>query len=738
MTKTEIIKHRDAILSCINGQQLSQAIEKLSQLVATAPDATLRERLDQVKMSYDFMLSYLSQGVLDPQRDDVLSHIVNELSVITEQCVVALLERESPEVFYARRRELGHIELDDLLGQYRTLVNKTSLLLSVDTPQRNHQALLQVTHQRERLETTIFNKVWSSFPTTKGDAELIEQFLADESMPMPARCLVVMALLLGLMKFYDETKLTLLIDTYTTSQEVEVQVRAIIGVLLTMNSYRQHVNRSRTLQRHIEAMTEAPAFVNDVAMVMYRLISTRNTDRVTRQVTQEIMPDIIKASPDLMRKLRDRRAEIDPDELEGNPEWQQMLEDNGIADKMEQFSQMQQEGSDVFISTFSRLKSFPFFQTLSNWFLPYHSDHTVVQESFGEQEKMMRDMIAQAPFLCNSDRYSFCLTLSSMPESQRQMIVNQTRQQMESIAELDVEQAIEKRNQRRDTIATRCVQDLYRFFKLFSRRSEFLAAMDTEMDFTGLPYLSSYTDAPETLLVIAEFYLKNEFYHDAIKYFEHLLGTQEQTTPIVYQKLGFAHERLGNLQEALKQFERYELANDNDLWTLRHIASCCRALHMPDKALEYYERIDRIKPNQVSTTLNMGHALLENGRVDEALHYYFKADLIDETKHRAWRPIAWCSFLLGNDERSLDYNNRIIDSGKPTMSDYVNRGHVHLCNHEIVEAIADYRQAQAMAGDDGSALRDAVLADLPHLRARGIDDRDAWLVIDASLMNSKL
>lgn len=731
MTTQEILKQRDKIVACIDRQELNQAIEHLSQLAASVPDALLRERLEQVKMSYDFMLRYLSQGVLDPQREDVLCHIVNELSGLTDQCVIALQERESPEVIYARRRELSNVRLCDLLDQYRTQVNKSSLLQSVDDSQRDQQALLQVTKQREQYETTIFNKVWSTFPTPKGDAELIEQFLADETMPVPARCLMVMALFLGLMKFYDETKLILLIDTYASCHETDVQLRAIIAILLTMNSYRQRVQRSRSLQRHIDAMTEVTTFTEDVAMVMYRLISTRNTDRVTRQVTQDIIPDIIKASPDLMRKLRDRRAEFDPDELEGNPEWQQMLEDNGVAAKMEQFSQLQQEGSDVLISMFSRLKSFPFFQTLSNWFLPYHSSHSVVLESFGEGYKLMRDMIAQAPFMCNSDRYSFCLTLRSMPESQRQLMVTQTRQQMEGLDELEAEQAIERRNQRRDTIATRCVQDLYRFFKLFSRRGEFLAVMDSEMDFTALPYLSAYTDAPDILQVIAEFYLKNEFDHDAVKYFEHILATQEQTDPIVLQKLGFAHERLGNTREALKQYKRYELANDNDLWTLRHIASCYRTLHKPDKALEYYERIDHIKPGQVSTTLNMGHALLENGRIDEALQYYFKADLMDETKHRAWRPIAWCSFLLGNDERSLDYYNRIIDGGKATMSDYVNRGHVNLCGQRIVDAIADYSQAQSLAGNNGMALRETAKADLPHLLARGISEQDVMLVLDA-------
>ena len=736
MTAQEIQKNRDAITADIADQRLAQAIARLEQLAALAADAPLRERLEQVKVSYDLMLRYLSRGVLDPQRGDVLGHIVGELSTLTDSLVIALEEKDSPEVFYARRRELKDVDLSALLERYRTERGKLRLLRSVDETVRDRAAILQVTKSCEQCETNIFNKVWSTYPTPTGDSQLISHFIADDDVPQHARCLMVMALLVGLMKFYDEPKLILLIDAYAASDCPDVQLRAIISVLLTMNSYRHRVEQSRALQPHIDAMTECPTFADDIAMVIYRLIGTRNTDRVTRQVTQDIMPDIIKASPDLINKLRSRQQPADPDELEANPEWQRMLEDNGVAAKMEQFSQLQQEGNDVFISTFSRLKSYPFFRTLSNWFLPYHNGHSVVQETFGDDDHLLRDMVARAPYMCNSDRFSFCLTLHSIPESQRQMMRSQSAQHIEQLDEMRADRVVERNSQQRDTIATRCVQDLYRFFKLFSRRREFLAAIDTAIDFTALPYLSAYTDARETLLVIAEFYLKNEFDQEAVSYFTRLLHTQQSTDPIVLQKLGFAHERLGNTRDAIKYYKCYELANDSDLWTLRHIASCYRALHKPDKAIDYYRRIDQIKPNQVANTLNMGHALLESGSIEQALQCYYKADLLDDTRHRAWRPIAWCSFLLASDERSLDYYNRIIDSGTGTATDHINRGHVHLCAGRIADAIADYRHALTLTDNNAATLRESILDDLPHLQARGLSEQDVRLVIDASTLNN--
>lgn len=730
MTTQEIAKLHDDVMANIDHQRLNHAMNQLSQLIDQSGQGKLRDQLEQMKLSYGFMLQYMEKGIMDPKRDEVLEHIINTLSTLCDQSVISIRDKASPEVFHIRRRELANVTLADLIHQLGTQANKLKLLQSVDATDRDTAAIKSTIKTLEQWETNIFNKVWSAFPTTKNDAELITAFATAPETPETSRCLIVMALFLGLMKFYDETKLTLLMDIYTASQSAEVQIRAIIALLLSMNTYRSRVARSRNLHAHINAMTEVPTFGDDVTMVIYRLVGTRNTDRVTRRVTQDIMPEIIKATPDLMRKLRDKKTEMDSDEFEANPEWQQLMEDNGVAKKIEEINQLQLEGSDVFISTFSRLKTFPFFQTLSNWFLPFHSGHSVVMESFGDDEHLLRDMVSQAPFLCNSDRYSFCLTLRNVPDSQRKMMMAQSQEHLEEIKEMQKDISLAQIAKQRDTIATRCVQDLYRFFKLFSRRNEFTAVMDTEMNFTGLPFVSSFTDSEDTLMVIAEFYLNNGFDQDAINYFNILLSKQEKSDPVIQQKLGFAHERLGNIRQALKHYKHYELANDEDLWTLRHIASCYRSLKKTDKALEYYERIEQIKPGQVANALNMGHALLENGDIEEALSYYFKADLMDETKHRAWRPIAWCSFLLGNTERSLDYYTRIIETSTPSMSDYLNRGHVYLSTHMMSEAIADYRQALKMCDNDENMMRDTFMADMVHLKSRGVDELDARLVLD--------
>ena len=118
------------------------------------------------------------------------------------------------------------------------------------------------------------------------------------------------------------------------------------------------------------------------------------------------------------------------------------------------------------------------------------------------------------------------------------------------------------------------------------------------------------------------------------------------------------------------------------------------------KALDYYRRAEALSPDNVSLTLTIGHVLLEQNRTNEALQQYFKADLMDGSKHRAWRPIAWCSFLLSDYDRAIDYYDRIARDDTPSAQDLLNRGHVLLCQGKTQEAIETYRKSLGLMDGD--------------------------------------
>ena len=104
---------------------------------------------------------------------------------------------------------------------------------------------------------------------------------------------------------------------------------------------------------------------------------------------------------------------------------------------------------------------------------------------------------------------------------------------------------------------------------------------------------------------------------------------------------------------------------------------------------------------------------------------------MEGVKHRAWRPIAWCSFLLSDYDRALDYYDRIETEDTPSPQDLLNHGHVLLFQGRMEDAIATYRKTLDRMGGDGAKFREAFKGDAMELRLHGVSAVDQALIPDA-------
>lgn len=711
---------------------VNEAFSHISNLVNELGHAGMNDEIVRLRMSYSLMLKYLEQGVMDPQRDEILTGILQSLYMLNDRCYIALLEPISPEIFYARRRELGNSSIVSIVEEYREALRELSLAQSVPVEQSDSHAILSRLQQAEVLETKLFNRVWSSFPLTTDDANSIKLCITGDILPVHTRCLLVAALMLGMMKFYDENKLLILLEAYSLSDEAQVQLRALTCAMLAMLAHSKRTSGSTAIQTRLAALIDAQNFYHDVWSIQLQLARSRNTENVQQRVRNELIPNIMKMRPDIIDKLKDKDSQIiDLSDIEANPEWQEWLDQSGITRRIEEFNAMQVEGSDVFIATFAHLKTFPFFKTLSNWFLPFYPAHSTVLENLGAGKLSLAEVIQHAPYLCNSDKYSFCLSLGALPESQRSMMSAQLEEQNAALNEAQQAELPDDSKQR-IIIVNAFVQDLYRFFKLFSRRREFIPVMDNPgLDMTDCLPLIQVTRDAHVLEILGALYFKNAFFDDAVKCYTRLEGMEHVADDHIFQKIGFAYQNAGKPDKALTYYKRYELLHEDDAWNLRHIAACYRASGEGEKALDYYRRAEALSPNNISLVLTIGHVLLEQNRTREALQQYFKADLMDNAKHRAWRPIAWCSFLLSDYDRALDYYDRIARDDKPSAQDLLNRGHVLLCQGNTQEAIETYRKSLQRMDGDVNKFRAAFKDDGMELRLHGISAVDQALIPDA-------
>ena len=736
MDKTEISKLRNKLYEYLDSKQLVLAFKTLRVMVDDTQKWELSEELNRLTTSYGYMLQYLSQGVLDPQRDNILSQILVDAYTLTDKTVISLAASQSTHIFYQREQQYKNLKLQNLVEEYIVAQNKIQLLSSVDEANLDNDASTSLMRQCEALESDIFNKLWSSFPLNKDEEENVKALFANEQLPSHLKSLVLSALMLGLSKFFDAPKLILLLDSYCKLNDTELKLRAIINAVIIIYLYRNRINAYKDVLTALKSLEIQSDFEGDMQLIFTRLIHSRNTDNISRKLKDDIMPELQKLSPDLFNKIKGKTpGTIDISDIEENPHWQEWLDKSGITRKLEEYNELQLQGGDVFISTFAKLKSYPFFNTLSNWFLPYHDKCTAVTSAFGGKKHPLTGLFKVMPILCDSDKYSMLLSIAAAPESQRNMMFQQFEAQREQLQELQNEE-VQSVMKMRDNIVNRYIQDLYRFFKLYSRRREFKSIFDSDINLTDVECLKPYITHTPTLSVIAEFYFKNGFYDDAIKFYR-LMVSNHDADPHVYQKIGYSFQSLGKWREALRNYSRYELVDNSDVWNTKQMAQCYRSLHDHAKAIEYYSKALDISPQSVNLCLSLGHCFLDKGDYDKALQQYYKADFMPKAKHRAWRPIAWCSLLTGKHEQAVNYYKKIISEDTATSQDYINYGHVLQVMGNIAEAIVQYRESLALENHNEETFAKQYMADAKYVVNKlGVQACDYALLLDATLQTS--
>ena len=115
MTIQEIEKIHQSAIRCIDNAEVNDAFGHIKKLTDALGRGDMNDELERLRVSYTFMLKYLAQGVMDPQRDEILTSIRQSLYTLNDQCFIGLMEPINPEVFYARRRELGNDSLVNII-----------------------------------------------------------------------------------------------------------------------------------------------------------------------------------------------------------------------------------------------------------------------------------------------------------------------------------------------------------------------------------------------------------------------------------------------------------------------------------------------------------------------------------------------------------------------------------------------------------------------------------------------
>lgn len=712
MTLQEINKAYNRIIGSLDSKELKNAFDSIQALISGSRELSFQDKLNELQDTYKYMLRYRIEGAKDPMQEQIYNKIQTSSYELVDRIRHKALAVESPLAFYSRRRSLK--------VQPNVTFENLHLQLSKHYATGNnaeYDAILMV----------LFNKIWVSDPFTVEEAFVIKNILFDNELPFTTGCQIVSSLMLGLQAAFDLEKLMLLFDAAGHENE-EIKVRALISILLTLYAYRKRTALYPQIINRLDALSETPGFTKAIRTITLRFILARETEKITRKLQNEIIPEMMKLSPKISNKIN--LKDITPEQLgeEMNPEWENIFADSSLGKKMEEFSELQQEGADVMHSTFVHLKSFPFFRELSNWLLPFTTEHSSFGDRFNQNngEKQMLDSMTLAAFMCNSDKYSLYFSMMQLPEEAKKMMMNQFDSQASEMIQQNKEELISKRG-KLETITGQYIQDLYRFFKIYPGHLDFNDIFTMPLDFHNLSILRPYISDEESLSSIAEYYLRKNYFSDALTIFNQLAETNQESD-ILFQKIGYCKQMNDDLQGALEAYLRADLLNPGSKWVIRRIAGCYRSLKEPEEALKYYRRYEKLNPDNLSITISIGHCYLELRNYSEALKCFYKVDYLD-SNNKAWRPIAWCSFLTGKYDQARNYYKKIL-ANQPNTQDLLNAGHTEWALQNIKGAIEFYRQAVEKENRDFYKFQEEFNQDIPDLIVAGIEDTEISLMMD--------
>lgn len=738
MTTSQLQVIFNRIKKALSANHYQMALLELEAMGSASNSSwEIRQSISKLQESYGYLLRYALDGIEDPMRGQVLADL---RSGILAQCSLIMRNAEigeSPRQYYGvlrYERLNGERSIPALLEQYRSGNAKLGIALLGGVSNPNDDAGNPIILTQEALARRIFQLLWVTYPLTDEDETAIEHSLCDDALPLHFKELMISAVLLGALEAYDERRLVLLAGEYMRGAP-HIEVKALCALLIAM--WMQRMNLSGTRFKNImEAIKERKGWRSDLKMVFMQLVRTRDTDRISRTMMENVIPEMMKLRSDITDKLGSAKDLEDLTSLEENPEWAEIMEKSGVMDKLKELSEIQADGGDVMMSTFSHLKSFPFFSEISNWFLPFHLDNSAVASVLGNGSSDIGEVISASPMMCDSDKYSIVLSLERLPKSERRMMLEQFKMHNINIAELRNSE-LNPESMSRDNIANKYIQDLYRFYKLYRRKGEFHSPFDAPVNLASVDCLSSEFDDTSILVLVAEFYFKHGYYDEALGLFK-TISDMDGCSPQLCQKIGYCYQQSGDTVTALDYYLKSELLSPDSLWTLRRIAQCYKLNGDSKSALDYYLRVAERKPDSLNVAYNIGTCHLELGEYDAALKQYFKVEFLDDKSDKALRPIAWCLFLSGDMERSMGYYQRILaNNSKP--SDNLNYGHLLMAMRRYSDAIRSYRiYYDSLGAGADDKFEKAMSDDVKYLSACGVDTEMLDIVIDSVLSGAPI
>lgn len=704
MKETEIKDNYTAIVSNTVSKNLRRAFDLLSEMLVQLRKPEWIDKKEALEQNYQYLLQYAIDGIDDPEQENIYNKIRTSLLVLADQAYNALMTSISNEYPYIHKRSISKIALPDN--------TEIEAILSGEECDNKDQTL-----------SLVFSRIWLKAFYSDREITLIDSLIYGDETKYEDKCMLVSAIMLGLLLQFDEKKFEIL-TTISSSLTGEIQNRAFIALLLCCDRYYNRLQLYPNIQKKIQLLATKNWFNEKFATSVLLFVNGLETEKISKEMKDSIMPDLMKETSILSDNLDIDSMLNNLNGFSENPEWDKIMDKYDVSDKIQRFVDLQRNGADVFLGTFSSMKSHAFFSQICNWFRPYNTSNSWVIKEFKGKSYQLFDFISLNPSICDSDRYSMLFSLSSVPESYLKSLEENLKIQADQIKLLKEENSLNENNGNDRMNIQLYWQNLYRFFRLHPNKSSFPDPYETGINIVNLPFINAVDN--RTLMSIVDSLMKKKFYSQALSILLHLVNSNK-TDAGTLQKLGFCYQKKAMYAEALSHYEKAEIVSSNNVWLDKVKAYCYMQTQEYEKALDIYKKLSLSNPDDLAIVLNLANSHIALKQYAEAIPALFKLEYLSPSD-KIYRLIAWCAFVTQKYEQATTYINK-IELSKRSSRDWTILGHISWCQSHKGQAIDYYQQAYKLSNDK-QTLIEQIQNDISYLEANGIKKTEVPFVLD--------
>ncbi len=695
-------------------------------------------RYEDVKNDYRLMQDAMMRGLRDDKIDEVYADIMRKvygagLDVLIEEKV----KRYSSFAYARVSAQQTEAHPDAVRTVLEAYVQDMAMMAF--EPENTRKAKMEkLTADHHAYMKQLFNALLVAPMWNDRRAADFADLLLSLTIDRDDALLLVSAVMLATMNVNDPYKWDMLAEVYVRATDKVLKMRALVGWVLSLPYDPRGPRLFPFVQERIKAMLADKTTLKQMLDMQMQMLFCCNADADNEEIQRNIMPTLIKNTNLQMTRLGIVEKEDDPmkDIMDPNAAERDMEE---MERKYRKMMDMQKQGSDIYFGGFSKMKTFPFFNDLCNWFAPFNAAHPALGAA---RERLagstfLNNLMENGPF-CDSDKYSFALAIAQimdrMPDNVKEMLNS----------DATFGPTVSKDEQEDPAYICRSyLQSLYRFFRLYRSKRDFLNPfiLDELEDNDGNALFLSYKllacpEMEENAVALCGFLLKRKMMRELMSM---AICFKSSQNPRLVRFLALVPMTDGKWQEAYDLFASVP-EDQHTEESLRGMAHCCMSLKRFGEAVAIYRRLLAMHPDSFSYQLNLAVCLMSsdaasscgdvasscdasscgassslggkvearpNKVVEEGTKLLYKLDYEHPDNANVRRVLAWCMMLQGNFDKAIDIYTRLLSQPDAVSADRLNAAYAHWLSRDVARAVALLREYCNLCEQDEAQAKEA-------------------------------